>query len=141
MLSNTTGGTDFKTLSQVGITTDPMTGKLELDSTKLKKTLTENPTAVKDLVVGDGKKTGITTTMSSNLTNWLSSKGIIQAAKDGVSKTLNSLTEDYNNTSTRIDNIVAQYKAQFTKLDVMMSKLNTTSDYLTQQFTTTTSKN
>ncbi|MCI1897177.1 MAG: flagellar filament capping protein FliD [Enterobacter sp.] len=140
MLSNTTGGTDFKTLSQVGITTDPMTGKLELDSTKLKKTLTENPTAVKDLVVGDGKKTGITTTMSSNLTNWLSSKGIIQAAKDGVSKTLNSLTEDYNNTSTRIDNIVAQYKAQFTKLDVMMSKLNTTSDYLTQQFASTTTK-
>lgn len=140
MLSNTTGGTDFKTLSQVGITTDPMTGKLELDSTKLKKTLAENPTAVKDLVVGDGKKTGITTTMSSNLTNWLSSKGIIQAAKDGVSKTLNSLTEDYNNTSTRIDNIVAQYKAQFTKLDVMMSKLNTTSDYLTQQFASTTTK-
>lgn len=140
MLSNTTGGTNFKTLSQVGITTDPMTGKLELDSAKLKTTLAENPTAVKDLVVGDGKKTGITTTMSSNLTNWLSSKGIIQAAKDGVSKTLNSLTEDYNNTSTRIDNIVAQYKAQFTKLDVMMSKLNTTSDYLTQQFASTTTK-
>jgi flagellar hook-associated protein 2 len=30
------------------------------------------------------------------LTDWLSSKGIIQAAKDGVSKTLNKLTDQYN---------------------------------------------
>lgn len=37
MLSNTVGGTAYKTLSQVGITSDPSTGKLELDSDKLKK--------------------------------------------------------------------------------------------------------
>jgi flagellar hook-associated protein 2 len=58
---------------------------------------------VKDLVVGDGKTTGITTTMATQLTDWLSSKGIIQAAKDGVSKTLNKLTDQYNAVSERID--------------------------------------
>ncbi len=140
MLSSSAGGTTIKTLSQIGITTDPKTGKLELDSDKMKAALTNNAAGVKDLVVGDGKTTGITTTMGSNLTSWLSSKGIIQAAKDGVSKTLNNLTEQYNSTSDRIDALVAQYKAQFTQLDVMMSKLNTTSDYLTQQFATTTTK-
>ena len=140
MLSSSAGGTTIKTLSQIGITTDPKTGKLELDSDKMKTALTNNAAGVKDLVVGDGKTTGITTTMGSNLTSWLSSKGIIQAAKDGVSKTLNNLTEQYNSTSDRIDALVAQYKAQFTQLDVMMSKLNTTSDYLTQQFATTTTK-
>lgn len=141
MLSSTTSTSSYKTLAQIGITSDPTTGKLELDNTKLKAGLAKDSAGIKELIVGDGTKTGITTTMSSNLTDWLSSKGIIQAAKDGVSKTLNNLTEDYNNTSTRIDALVAQYKAQFTKLDVLMSKLNTTSDYLTQQFTTTTSKN
>nr|5KRW_A Chain A, Flagellar protein FliT,Flagellar hook-associated protein 2 fusion [Salmonella enterica subsp. enterica serovar Typhimurium str. LT2] len=34
-----------------------------------------------------------------------------------------------------IDETVARYKAQFTQLDTMMSKLNNTSSYLTQQFT------
>ncbi|KEP71838.1 hypothetical protein HR12_32785 [Microbacterium sp. SUBG005] len=37
MLGNSVGGTAYKTLSQVGITSDPSTGKLELDSDKLKK--------------------------------------------------------------------------------------------------------
>lgn len=134
MLGNSVGGTAYKTLSQVGITSDPSTGKLELDSDKLKKALTDNPSAVKDLVVGDGKTTGITTTMATHLTDWLSSKGIIQAAKDGVSKTLNKLTDQYNAVSERIDARVAQYKAQFTQLDVLMTSLNNTSSYLTQQF-------
>ena len=139
MLSNTVGGTTYKTLSSLGITTDPSSGKLELDSDKMKKALTDNPTAVKDLVVGDGKTTGITTTMATQLTDWLSSKGIIQAAKDGVSKTLNKLTDQYNAVSERIDARVAQYKAQFTQLDVLMTSLNNTSSYLTQQFENTSS--
>ncbi|WP_253377791.1 flagellar filament capping protein FliD [unidentified bacterial endosymbiont] len=139
MLSNSVGGTAYKTLSQVGITSDPSTGKLELDSTKLEKALTENPLAVKDLVVGDAKTTGITTTMATNLTDWLSSKGIIQAAKDGVSKTLNKLTDQYNAVNARINATEAQYKAQFTQLDVLMSSLNNTTNYLSQQFENTSS--
>ena len=139
LLTNSAGGTAYKSLSQLGITSDPSTGKLTLDSTKLEKTLKDNPLAVKDLIVGDGKTTGITTNMATNLTDWLSSKGIIQAAKDGVSKTLNNLTEQYNAVSTRIDARVAQYKAQFTQLDVLMTSLNNTSSYLTQQFESTSS--
>jgi flagellar hook-associated protein 2 len=38
--------------------------------------------------------------------------------------------------SDRIDATVAQYKAQFTQLDVLMTSLNNTSSYLTQQFDT-----
>ena len=62
-----------------------------------------------------------------------------QAAKDGVSKTLNKLTDQYNAVSERIDARVAQYKAQFTQLDVLMTSLNNTSSYLTQQFENTSS--
>lgn len=85
------------------------------------------------MIVGDGK-TGITTTIGSNLTSWLSTTGIIKAATDGVSKTLNKLTKDYNAASDRIDAQVARYKEQFTQLDVLMTSLNSTSSYLTQQF-------
>ncbi|RVT27445.1 hypothetical protein, partial [Escherichia coli] len=37
--------------------------------------------------------------------------------------------------SASIDDTVARYTAQFTQLDTMMSKLNNTSTYLSQQFT------
>ncbi|WP_370967755.1 flagellar filament capping protein FliD [Enterobacter wuhouensis] len=139
MLSNSASTSNIKSLSQIGITSDPSTGKLELDSTKLETALSKDSAGVKELIVGDGKKTGITTAMATNLTDWLSTKGIIQAAKDGVSKTLNNLTTQYNAVSERIDNTVARYKAQFTQLDVMMTSLNNTSSYLTQQFENTSS--
>ncbi|MEG3112217.1 flagellar filament capping protein FliD [Pantoea sp. T14] len=139
MLTNAQSSSTYKTMAQIGITTDPTSGQLELDSDKLDTALSTDPDGVKEMIVGDGKTTGITTTIATNLTGWLSSTGIIQAATDGVSKTLNNLTDQYNTMSTRIDNLVARYKAQFTQLDVLMSSLNTTSDYLTQQFATSTS--
>lgn len=136
-LSNTASASTFKTLAQIGITSDPSTGQLKIDDTKLTAALKKDSTDVGQLIVGDGKKTGITTNIGSNLTSWLSSTGIIQAAKDGVSKTLNKLTKDYNAASDIIDQKVARYKAQFTQLDVLMSSLNNTSSYLTQQFEST----
>lgn len=138
-LSNTASASAFKTLAQIGITSDPSTGQLKIDDTKLTAALKKDSSDVGQLIVGDGKKTGITTNIGSNLTSWLSSTGIIQAAKDGVSKTLNKLTKDYNTASDLIDQKVARYKEQFTQLDVLMSSLNNTSSYLTQQFESTSS--
>ena len=129
MLSNTVSSSSYKTLAQIGITTDPSDGKLELDADKLTAALKKDASGVGALIVGDGKKTGITTTIGSNLTSWLSTTGIIKAATDGVSKTLNKLTKDYNAASDRIDAQVARYKEQFTQLDVLMTSLNSTSSY------------
>ncbi len=140
LLTNTQSTSSFKTLAQIGVTSDPSTGKLTLDNDKLETALSKDAAGVKDMIVGDGKTSGITTTISKNLTSWLSSTGIIQAATDGVSKTLNNLTAQYNKASDRIDSEMARYKAQFTQLDVMMSSLNSTSSYLTQQFDTSSSK-
>ena len=134
LLTNAASSSNYKTLSQIGISSDPTTGELKLDSAALKTALDKDPEGIKEMMVGDGKTTGITTKIATNLSGWLSSTGIIQAAKDGVSKTLNNLTDQYNKMSTRIDNLIARYKAQFTQLDVTMSSLNSTSSYLTQQF-------
>lgn len=139
MLTNAASSSTYKTLAQIGVTSDPSTGSLSIDSTTLSSALSSNPDGIKEMIVGDGKTTGIATTIGTNLTSWLSSTGILQAATDGVSKTLNNLTDQYNNESTRINNLVARYKTQFTALDVMMSKLNSTSSYLTSQFSTSSS--
>ncbi|MFK8258957.1 flagellar filament capping protein FliD [Erwinia sp. AnSW2-5] len=139
MLTNTASTSTFKTLSQIGITTDPTNGKLITDQTKLDAALAKDPDGIKAMFIGDGKTTGITTKFATNLTSWLSSTGVIQAATNGVSKTLNNLTEQYNKVSDNIDATIARLKTQFTALDVMMSKLNTTSSYLTTQFATSTS--
>lgn len=139
LLGNTHSSSAYKTLSQIGITSDASTGKLELSTEKLQAALKKDASGVGEMFIGDGKNTGVTTTIGNNLTSWLSTTGIIQAAKDGVSKTLNNLTEQYNAASDRIDTLMARYKAQFTQLDVLMNSLNSTSSYLTQQFDTSSS--
>ncbi|ELP23408.1 Flagellar hook-associated protein FliD [Pantoea agglomerans 299R] len=139
MLTNAQSSSAYKSLGQIGITTDPSTGSLKLDATKVSAALDKDAAGVKEMIVGDGKTTGITTKIGINITSWLSSKGIVQSATDGVSKTLNNLTALYNTTSDRIDADIARYKTQFTQLDLAISKLNSTSTYLTQQFDTSDS--
>jgi flagellar hook-associated protein 2 len=141
MLTNAQSSSAYKSLGQIGITTDPSTGSLKLDATKVSAALDKDAAGVKEMIVGDGKTTGITTKIGINITSWLSSKGIVQSATDGVSKTLNNLTALYNSTSDRIDADIARYKTQFTQLDLAISKLNSTSTYLTQQFDTSNSSN
>lgn len=139
LLTNAASSSTFKTLAQIGVTSDPTTGELELDSDKLSSSLTSDMAGVKEMIIGDGKTTGIATTVSTNLTSWLSSTGIVQSATDGVSKTLNDLTDQYNKVNDRITDTITRLKTQFTQLDVLMSSLNQTSSYLTQQFESSSS--
>lgn len=137
----TTGdtGSKFSTLSQIGIAQDPTTGKLKIDDDKLKTALTTNSVDTQKLLVGDGKTTGITTTTANLVKDYLKDDGIIDSATDSINSTLKSLTKQYLAVSTSIDDTIARYKAQFTQLDTMMSKLNNTSNYLTQQFSSSSS--
>ncbi len=137
----TTGntGSSFSTLSEIGIAQDATTGKLKIDDDKLKKALTSNSVDTQKLLVGDGKTTGITTTTANLVKDYLKDDGIIDSATDSINATLKSLTKQYLATSTSIDDTIARYKAQFTQLDTMMSKLNNTSSYLTQQFSSSSS--
>lgn len=139
MLTNASSTSTFKTLSQIGITSDPSTGKLKTDKTALDAALTKDPEGIKAMIFGDGKTTGIATQMAKSLTGWLSATGEVQTAKDGVSKTLTSLNAQYTKVSDRIDDTIARLKKQFTALDVTISKLNSTSSYLTSQFSTSSS--
>ncbi|WP_024550593.1 flagellar filament capping protein FliD [Siccibacter turicensis] len=136
-------------MAQLGISQDPNKGSegtlgtLKIDSDKLNKQLSENPAAVQAYFIGDGKTTGLATKMNNTLTDMLSTSagktGVIQNAKDGINKTLKTLSQRYDAMEASIDATMARYKTQFTNLDVMMTKMTNTANYLTQQFTKSSS--
>jgi len=129
----------FQTLSQMGVTQDPSTGKLKIDNDKLSTALKTGSVDVQALLVGDGKETGVTTKISKLVEGYLADDGIIDSAQDSINTTLKRLTKQYLSVSASIDDTVARYKTQFTQLDSLMSKLNNTSTYLTQQFSSSSS--
>jgi flagellar hook-associated protein 2 len=74
---------------------------------------------------------------ASTLNKWaasvLGAESIISARTDGIGKSIADLGKRRTELETRLINIEKRYRAQFTALDSMLSSMNQTSAYLTQQ--------
>ena len=117
-------------LSQLGITTDYKTGKLSIDSSKLDTALKDNLPRVQELFSGTG---GISERMTAVTDQFVRDGGIISTTTDSINNNIRKLGEQYDSASERIDNKMEIYRRQFTQLDTMMARMNSTSAYLTQQ--------
>jgi flagellar hook-associated protein 2 len=121
------------TLSQIGVSVQK-DGTLMVDSTKLTAAIGSNLSGVAYLFSGGSGVGGYGTQLSSLLTGFNDTNGMLTTATKGMNKSLAELGKQYDGTSERIDATIARYKAQFTQLDVMISSMNQTSSYLKQQF-------
>ncbi len=149
MITQAQSGGSFAILAQMGVTIDPnkgsdgSLGNLKVDSTKLTAALTDNPQAVTQFFVGDGKTTGLGTQINTKLTDMLSTsvgkEGLMKNAIDGFNNQLDELGDRYETMQTKIDATMARYKSQFTALNTLITQMNSTSSYLTQQFSSTSS--
>lgn len=127
------GSTDsagaFKTLSALGITTSS-DGTLISDTAKFNKAITSDFAAVQRLFAADD---GIGKKIDALAKQLLGDDGQIKAKTDGLNARVKDLTKQQQAVDTRIAAFEARTRAQFTALDTLMSKLGTTSNYLTQQ--------
>ncbi|KAF5307720.1 hypothetical protein FQR65_LT18340 [Abscondita terminalis] len=74
-----------KSLSDLGITTDPLTRQLKLDNVKLDKALKENPADVSTLLTG---KDGLAKQFDAAVKDVLGSNGSLKNRTDGLNKTI-----------------------------------------------------
>lgn len=131
-MSNTVAGEGMNYLFEAGInfTKD---GKLEVgDEKKLDEALANNLDGMKGLFAGDGK-TGIAARLDASITQMLKDNGAVGSAKAGLESSVKSLEARSLRMQDTIETTVERYKKQFQQLDVMMSKLNNTQSYLSQQ--------
>lgn len=131
--NTTTGGaSSYQRLSDIGITvgTD---GSLSLNSTKLSNALSADPNAVAALV----SKVG--TTYNTELEKTVGYTGRIQVATNSANSMIKDLQLREEALQRRLTTIEARYRARFSALDTLVSSLNTTSSYLTQQIASLTS--
>lgn len=129
-LNSTVGTGTLRTLSEIGVTTDPKTGKLSVDNAKLSTALTNNPEDVAGLFTGASGVGKLVDAAAESLTR---GGGLFSNANDGLDRTLAAITKQYNATADRIDQRMETYRKQFVQLDVMVVQMNSISSYLTQQ--------
>ena len=76
---------------------------------------------------------GYGTTLSRWATSILGSSGVLTARTDGINKTIKDIGLRRDALNTRLIGVEARYRAQFTHLDAMLTSMNATSTFLTQQ--------
>ena len=130
---NTPQDGTLKVLSAVGVSFQK-DGTLAFDAAKLRSAYADNREAVTQLFAGTGGNTGYGTQVSALVNTFIGADGKLSNATAGVNTTLKSLGSQYAATEVSVQAKVARYRAQFTQLDLMMSRMNSTTSYLTQQF-------
>lgn len=127
----------YANLSSIGVSfqTD---GTLALDKSKLTAAIEDDRTNVADLFSStDGYATRIDTVVEE----LVKFNGTIDARTDAYRDRIDSIEDREASWEGRLERIEARLRAQFTNLDVLMSNMNTTSSYLSQQLSILNSQN
>lgn len=130
---NTPQAGELKVLSSVGVSFQK-DGTIDFDAAKFKTAFEGNRAGVVELFSGTGGNTGIGTQVAALVDTFTSSTGKLSNATAGVNATLKTLDTRFAATEVSVEAKVARYRAQFNQLDMLMSKMNATTSYLTSQF-------
>lgn len=119
-------GSTYRLLSNIGVSLQK-DGTLKVDSTKLNEAINKDFTAVAKLVSGVGSA------FDDTIDGLIGTDGTIISRTKGLSESIKSVEKQYDVISARLVKIEERYRAQFTALETLISSMNSTSVYLTQQ--------
>jgi len=120
-----TGGA-YTSLSQLGIAFQ-LDGSLKLDSSKLGSALSANLADVSSLASAIG------TALKSAADNMLGIAGPITSKTTSINRSITDIGSRRTRIQSSLATTQARYEKQFSSLDTLISSMNSTSTYLTQQ--------
>lgn len=130
-LQSVLGSGTIRSLADMGITTDATARELKLDTTKLTKALTENPADVTELLTG---KNGLAKNIDAALKDVLGTGGSLKTRQDGLAKSMTAVDAQKARVKSASDTELEQMRTRFVALDTFYMKMQSTGNYLTQQF-------
>ncbi|MFA7238594.1 MAG: flagellar filament capping protein FliD [Sulfuricellaceae bacterium] len=131
ILSSAVSGTSgvLNTLTNIGVTFQK-DGTLKLDQAKLDTAMTDS---FADIAILFSSDNGYLTSLDTFTTAALASDGTLANRTEGIGRTIADLTSRRKEMETRLLAVEKRYRAQFVSLDSLLSSMNATSTYLTQQ--------
>ena len=120
----------YTTLVDLGITTNS-DGTLVLDNSTLDTALATNMDDVAELF---SSTNGVATKLDSIINEYTKSEGLLDNKTSGLNDTIQDINEDLEDLQLSLIALEERLLAQFSALDILMTQLNSTSEFLTQQF-------
>jgi len=118
----------FATLSAIGVSTQ-VDGSLLLDSTKLDAALASNFTGVGQFFSASD---GVAVRLDASLQDFIESNGVIDSRNGSLNKTISRINDQRTALNRRSAAFEARMRAQFTAMDQLVSKLQSTGNFLVQ---------
>ena len=117
-------------LTEIGISTQ-FGGTLKLDTSKLKSMLASDYAGVGSLL---NSTTGFATRLSDWATSVTRAGGLIGQRTDGLNSSIKGYNDQIAKLEKRMTVLQKQYTTTYSNLNMMLSRMNDTSSYLTSQF-------
>ena len=135
MLTEAVGGDNpLQRLVDIGIKSDKKDGTISLDSTTIDKLISEDFQGLENLFLGKDGADGINDKFLNYLSGLTdSTKGLYASRKKSTDSAIKGLERNIDSMNLRLEKREASLRAQFETLETLMSSMNATSNYLTQQ--------
>lgn len=121
----------INSLSEIGVNTNPKTGKLEMDMVVITDQLLENFTQVSDFFLDS--ETGFINTLSDRLDTILEAGGFIFTKVNGLNSSIKSISDQRLKLATRLQSFESRLMQQFIAMDLIVSNFKNIGNFLSQQ--------
>lgn len=135
-------GNAFNAASDIGITSDRY-GKLSVSSTDFQAALSSNASDLKRFFAGattttnltdNTDSTGLADSLRSTIDTYInSSTGMLLQREQRLEASIKDIADDRVDLLARMESLETRYTKQFTAMDTLVSQLQGTSDFLTNQ--------
>lgn len=127
--------TKYQTLAEVGITTNPKTGELSMDDTKVRNALTEDYDGVANLFIRSKFGDGIGERITDRIKSFRNSEsGMVRSRIRGLEKVVENSDKEIARRERLLDDKEESIKRRFTALEGQMAGLKAQGDFLSARF-------
>lgn len=126
-----TGLGDYAYVSELGVTTNSDTGKLEFDGEILISALEDNSASVISFFTDENN--GLMAKFDGFVEGYVQSGGTLDSIVSGTNTRIDNIARSRESLEKRLESVEAGLFRQFGALDTLMARMSTTSDFLGRQ--------
>lgn len=123
-------GSAFSYLIEAGVSINKQ-GVMEVDSDRITEIMNTDFESFTNLFASENG--GFAAKLSTLANGWLANDGLIDSRQDGLKAQVEGIDDQILRKEDRLISVEARIRAQFSALDTLVSSLNNTSSFLTQQ--------
>jgi flagellar hook-associated protein 2 len=125
----------FKSLAEVGITTNPKTGELQMDESKVRTALSEDYEGVAQLFIRTTAGDGLGERISERLKTFRDpAAGVVKSRIRGIEKVIENQDRDIVRRERNLEDKEVAIKRRFAALEGQLNDLNAQGNFLSARF-------